>query len=404
MSVTSTFQHQAMTHPRLHRVAAICLAAFLLGSVGPAHASGSCNLAAPTVPKDPSCAQRWLDENLHVNDLLSVGTHNSYKQAIPEAEYAILRARSRDGAVGLDYAHRPLKEELDDGARQLELDVYYDPQGGRFADPAVPRLVGTKLDARDLEVLARQGFKVMHVPDVDFRSSCLTFVDCLRIVKAWSDAHPRHVPLLILINAKDDPSPAPGGAAVLKFDSAAFDALDAEIASVFSRDKLITPDQVRGTYPTVREAVLAGAWPKLRDARGKILIALDESPQKIEIYRGARKSLEGRLMFVNTDESSPAAAYITLNETIADSQRIRAAVKSGFIVRTRADADTVEARSGSVARRDAALASGAQYVSTDYMQPDLRFGAYSARLPGVAVAVCNPVRMANRCVGQMISE
>jgi hypothetical protein len=38
------------------------------------------------------------------------------------------------------------------------------------------------------------------------------------------------------------------------------------------------------------------------------------------------------------------------------------------------------------------------------MQPDLRFGAYSARLPGVAVAVCNPVRMANRCVGQMISE
>src|SRR5688572_2671956 len=89
-----------------------------------------CDLTTPQAPRDDSCAHAWIDENLHVNDLLSVGTHNSYKAAIPDAELAQLRARSARGAIVLDYSHRPLREELEDGARQLELDVYYDPQGG----------------------------------------------------------------------------------------------------------------------------------------------------------------------------------------------------------------------------------------------------------------------------------
>ena len=57
--------------------------------------------------------------------------------------------------------------------------------------------------------MAKPGFKVMHVQDIDFRSSCLTFVDCLRVIKAWSDAHPDHSPILITLNAKDDKSPRP---------------------------------------------------------------------------------------------------------------------------------------------------------------------------------------------------
>lgn len=83
-------------------------------------------------------------------------------------------------------------------------------------------------------------------------------------------------------------------------------------------------------------------------------------------------------------------------------QLARAAVQAGFIVRTRADADTVEARSGSVVRKDAAFNSGAQYVSTDYMQPDSRFGPYSVQLPAGAVAICNSVRTKDRCAGHAI--
>src|ERR1044072_2647495 len=100
------------------------LAATLLFLIKPLHADPACDLKARQAPDDASCARAWMDENLRVNDLLSVGTHNSYKAAIPEAQMAQLRARSTRAATVLDYSHRPLTEELDDGARQLELDVY----------------------------------------------------------------------------------------------------------------------------------------------------------------------------------------------------------------------------------------------------------------------------------------
>ena len=156
---------------------------------------------------------------------------------------------------------------------------------------------------------------------------------------------------------------------------------------------------MQGKHATLREAVLADGWPKLGKARGRVFFALDEAPDKVAIYRGKRRSLEGRKMFVNIDESSPAAAYITLNEPLQDAKRIRAAVEAGFIVRTRADADTLEAREGKTERRETALGSGAQYVSTDYMQPDPRFPGYSARLPNDVTTVCNPVRAQKQCGG-----
>lgn len=378
------------------------LAATLLFLIAPIHADPACDLKARQAPDDATCARAWMDENLRVNDLLSVGTHNSYKAAIPDAQMTQLRARSTRAAIVLDYSHRPLAEELDDGARQLELDVYYDPQGGRFADPLGPRMRGERLDDAAAAEFARPGFKVMHIPDFDFRSTCTRFVVCLQAVKAWSDAHPEHIPILILINAKDDSPLGKDGTAIARFDTAAFDALDAEVASVFADDDLITPDQVQGKHATLRAAVLAGGWPKLGKARGRVFFALDEAPNKVAIYRGERRSLEGRKMFVNIEESSPAAAYITLNEPLQDAKRIRAAVEQGFLVRTRADADTLEAREGKTERREVALASGAQYVSTDYMRPDPRWPAYSARLPNGATTVCNPVRAQQQCGGRAV--
>ena len=51
------------------------------------------------------------------------------------------------------------------------------------------------------------------------------------------------------------------------------------------------------------------------------------------------------------------------------------------------DADTVEARKNATGRRAAALASGAQYISTDYLWPDPRFpGGYQGRLAGSMAA------------------
>jgi hypothetical protein len=332
--------------------------------------------AAPVQPPPP----------LRSNDIEVVGTHNSYKKAMPAETMAKVRAVSIAIADSLDYAHRPLTEQLDAGARELEIDVNYDPKGGHYArgssDPA----------------LLRPGFKVLHIAGIDNSSSCVLLTECLRIILRWSNAHPHHVPIMLLFNAKDEQYAARGGIDALPFDAAAWDALDAEIRSVMPVRKLITPDTVQGNYSTLRDAVRADHWPTLAKARGRFLFALDETPAKVAAYRGVRHSLEGRIFFINTDEDSPAAAYLTLNDPIADGARITRDVAAGYLVRTRADADTREARLNDIRRREAALASGAQYVSTDYLWPDPRFaGRYQVRLPGGVVARCNRVRRGPDC-------
>ncbi len=378
----------------LIRAAAAAMAVGLVAT-----AAVACDLHAPDAAKaGKGCAQAWMDRNLHLNDLMTVGTHNSYHVRTPEKIMALIRGVAPKAWVGLDYSHPPLLEQLNDGMRALELDLVFDPQGGRFAHPAGLKLAGLPDDPAYVAAMSRPGFKVLHIQDVDFTSNCLTFVECLTIIRDWSRAHPRHTPILITMNTNDEKSHAPGGVDELPFDEHAYDALDAEIRSVFRPSELITPDDIQGRYPTLREAVLKHGWPTLGASRGRFLFALDEEAPHVAAYRGKRASLEGRVLFVNTDETSPAAGYITLNEH-ADVPRITADVKAGFVVRTRADADTVEARSNDVTRRDAALQSGAQYVSTDYPHPDTRLSDYQARLPGNAITVCNPVRAADKCAG-----
>ena len=37
-----------------------------------------------------------------------------------------------------------------------------------------------------ITAMAKPGFKVIHVLDVDYQSSCLALADCLKQVAAWS--------------------------------------------------------------------------------------------------------------------------------------------------------------------------------------------------------------------------
>ncbi len=347
----------------------------------------TCDLEKPT--GQPGCTREAVDA-LPMNAIQVIGTHNSYKAAIAPDEMATFKLINPKSAASLDYAHPPLPEQLDAGARQIELDYVYDPKGGRYLTPLGLKLAKEK-QPYDTSLMAAPGLKVMHVPDLDYRSVCQTFVQCLTQMRDWSKAHPDHMPILVIMNLKDSQIAMPGATPLLPFDLAAMDSIDTEIRSVFAPDHLITPDKIQGRYPTLREAAAAGAWPKLKAARGKFLFAMDEGPAKTDLYRGARKSLEGRVMFVNVDETSPAAGYITLNAPKTQAARIAAAVKAGLIVRTRADADTVEARSNDASTQTAAFASGAHYVSTDYMTADTRLSPYEAHLPGGGVARLNPV-------------
>jgi hypothetical protein len=234
-------------------------------------------------------------------------------------------------------------------------------------------------------------------------------VACLRGVRAWSNAHPGHVPLAVLLELKDTPLPPEIPATVpVPWTSAQMDGLDTEIRSVFLRGRIVAPDDVRDGRATLEAAVLRGRWPTLAAARGKVLFLLDNGEPYRSQYLAGHASLRGRVAFTNSTPGQPDAAFIKANDpTGANVELIRDLVRRGYVVRTRADADTREARADDPTRRRLALASGAQWVSTDYPAPGIaaRFGSrYRVRVPGPGAARCNPVNAPRGCAAKHLER
>lgn len=342
--------------------------------------------------------EQTMDDFVHLNEVQVLGSHNSYHIVPKEPLFAALLAFS-PAFSSIDYTHIPLPDQFEtQGVRQIELDVFYDPDGGLYNIRHALVVLNMDPDSGEPELL-EPGFKVLHTQDIDFETTCLTFVACLRQVKEWSDAHPSHLPLMILVEAKDDPIPDPLNldfVVPIPIDSAAFRELDAEIRSVFPPSQLITPDDVRQGLPTLEDAVLSLGWPTLRDARGKVLFGLDNEGKR-DAYRDGDPTLAGRVLFTNSSPGQPDAAFVKRNDPF--DAEIPVLVAAGYVVRTRADADTNEARSGDTAPRESALASGAQYVSTDYPVPDPDFGTgYFVQIPDGTPGRCNPINAPIECV------
>ena len=350
-------------------------------------------------PKDRATydyATTWLDQHLRMNQIQTIGSHNSFKEAIAPSLMQILRQLDPNTADSLDYEHISLTKQLDLGLRQLELDLFYDPEGGRYANPygiMAAKEMNLPLDPPydPKGKMKNPGFKVLHVQDIDFRSNCMTFKEALEEVHQWSKTHPRHTPILITINTKEDVIDQPNFVQPLPFDRQAFDHLDQEILSVFGISELIVPDYVRGNYKTLETAITADQWPTLKASRGKIFFALDANQEKIDIYKDSHPSLQGRILFVDAKEGQPEAAFRIINDPLENRQYIQDLVLKGYLVRTRADADTKEARTGDTTRLEAALVSGAHFISTDYYLPENKFGTgYRVQLPTQTPVRFNP--------------
>jgi hypothetical protein len=349
----------------------------------------------------PAPAPYPLDTTLRLNDIQVLGSHNSYHVQGDPKLLSALRAFDKSLSESLEYGHPPLDEQFNaDGVRQIELDVFADPNGGLFANRGGQVIAGGPRASGE-PALDRPGFKVLHVQDIDFRSTCLTFVACLTTVRDWSKAHSEHVPIMIDVEVKQDAIPDPLNLAFAvphPIGPPELDALDAEIRSVLSPDQLITPDDVRGAHATLEEAIRTDGWPTLANSRGKLLFTLDNEDKVRDDYIAGHPALKGRLLFTSSPRGTPEAAFLKLNDPITDEAKIRQAVLDGYVVRTRSDADTAQARSGNTTMREAALRSGAQWVSTDYEVADTQFGTgYVVAIPGGTPARCNPVRNPAGC-------
>jgi hypothetical protein len=296
--------------------------------------------------------------------------------------------------------------QLTGGVRQIEIDVFNDPKGGKFAHPAIVKMVAdAKLPAdpdfdpnREMD---KPGFKVMHVQDIDERSNCHTFVICLNAVRDWSKQHPHALPIFILVETKEGvPSEMPNAPVGDVFTPEIFDALDAEIRSVFKPGEMITPDEVRGNAPTLNAAILTKGWPSLAAARGRVVFLLDQKHAG-PVYAKGHPSLKGRVIFTNAVAGEPEAAFIEEND--GSPEEINALVKQGYLVRTRTDEGTEQARTNDRTRLDLALSSGAQMLSTDYPSSEpSRWTSFSVGLPDGLVARCNPVNEPAGCVDSLL--
>src|SRR5260370_3016066 len=234
-------------------------------------------LALLAVASSPGLAQSQVkqDKLIRLNQIQVIGTHNSYNTGFAPSEEKFFSAQYPKAFHGLEYHHQPLADQLSGGVRQLELDIVADPKGGRFAHPEIVELTKQQGLPADPDFdpqheMEKPGFKVVHLGDLNERSSCQRLVQCLQDIRGWAKAHPNHVPLFILVEDKQGRiSQLPGAVEAEPWTGETWDALDREIRSVFKGNEIITPDVVRGSYPTLEAAVQDGGGAYLSNVRGE---------------------------------------------------------------------------------------------------------------------------------------
>ena len=213
-----------------------------------------------------------------------------------------------------------------------------------------------------------------HVPP-DLGSTCTSLNACLTLLKTWSDAHPRHPALVVLLEQKDELD-------IVKV-SGHYDEVDAALLSVWPKERIITPDEVRGSHATLREAVTTDGWLTLGKSRGRILFAfIGDSTE----YMMGHPNLENRVVFPRATVNDPFAAFVLLDNAQSSEAEITDAVRAGFIVRTRYNGEELKL---DPAVTDAALRGGAQCISGDFPK--------DFSIPGGAPSRCNPVRVPAGC-------
>lgn len=313
-------------------------------------------------PDPPPKFDYPLDDVLRLNHLQTKSTHNSY------------HIETEDNTVGeWRYTHAPLDVQLGtQGVRHVELDLRYD--------------------------LNLEAFEVYHLPVLDEQTTCRKLTDCLRVLKNWSDAHRAHHPIVVQFEIKDAVPADEAGA------ESYFAALHEEILRVWPDDRILVPDEVQGDAPTLREAVLSKGWPTLGEVRGHVMFTLDDSGDARKAYTKNHTSLAGRILFADASPADPWAAIAILNDPIGEAAAIAEALAANMLVRTRADGDPgAVIETGSTIEREAAIASGAQFVSTDF-PAKVPEAEYWVEIPSGTPSRCNPVTAPSECSAEAIED
>jgi hypothetical protein len=282
-----------------------------------------------------------LDDVLNISHIQSIGTHNSYHKASPLVS-----------VLEWAYDMPSLEQQLEMGVRQFEFDVVQKKDSNRF--------------------------ETVHLELIDAKSNCDDLSECLEHIKCWSQSHPNHVPILIMIEAKD-----------LKYEPSskaltALMQLEEQITLSWGLNNIVLPLDIQKDASSLSQAVSKTGWPSLKNMRGKALFLYSDIPKVLRMY--ASKStvlfLDGKGMDV------PYGVIHSITDVEEDEILVRAFVKKNHLVRTRADSGGHEARRSDFSRFHKALQSGAHFISTDYVTPSKQF-RYAIKMPGKWPVRCN---------------
>lgn len=340
--------------------------------------------------KYSSCNAQYAD-SIRLNDIRILASHNSYKKKPdPKVLRFLSRFKKRLGEeldpIQLDYGHEKLTIQLDSfNVRGFEFDLAYDPNGGAYAKRRINYFIpGLKQKSKDPK-LYQPGIKLLHIADIDFESNYLTFQEALLELKNWSEDNPKHIPLFVNLEIKRS---SPGDYS--KFlnrigfkkapltDTNIFKVIKNEIFGVFTEESMIfKPKDLKGDYNSIQERLENEGWPKLNDCLGKIIFIVDGDIDGY--YTNKINKNDNSLMFIYSEPNDASCAFIIRNEPIGNEKEIND-LSDKYIVRTRADAGTIEARNMDYTKYQAAFESQAQIVSTDYYRADKTISDFTIEL------------------------
>lgn len=340
----------------------------------------------------PQLLAQYAD-SIRLNDIRILASHNSYKRKPDERVIRFLQKfKKRLGEElnpeRMDYGHVSLSEQFSKyNIRGIELDIYNDPRGGLFEKRRINFFIrGLKQHSHD-SLMRKPGFKLLHIADVDYESNYRTLSEAMQEISTWSKNNPAHVPIFINLELKDA-APANysrflrilGFKRAIPFDSVAYVQIDEEIKHHFASEQLYTPVILRDTFATTRERLNSHGWPRLNDVLGKVIFIFDGNGDAYQKYT------HENLAFVYGNPNDAETAFVIRNNPIGNEKEI-STLTNTYIVRTRTDVETLQARNDDYTMFNAAIQSKAQILSTDYYAPDLKIGRY-------VVSIQNPQKPA----------
>ena len=301
-----------------------------------------------------------LNNGVKYNEMAFLATHNSYQRLSTETTRNF-QIPFKVLALGLkkfnkvDFDSDTLTNQFEQGIRSIELDI------------------------EAMEKESGISFTVMHKPVFDSATTCFDFGMALEEIVMWSNHNPNHLPISIIIEAKQDVGPVDGLKIFSIKHAEQFDNLLREKLG----DKLLTPQDFLGEHATFEDMRNADDWMKVKDMLGKVVVILHENKMtKDYVKRDETLRTQAMIPSVLYKQRNRHYAGIIIENNPKKALERQDVFESGnFMVRTRADSYP----KFSDTRYERTERCTSQIITSDYVPRSVRLNKHVYSFNGYTV-------------------